>query len=482
MAAVSVTNDGDLRTSYRTCPLCEAGCGLEISLRGDDVVRIRGDRDDVFSHGYICPKGSTLKQLHEDPDRVRTPLVKRDGRFVEASWDEAFAEVERRLLADPRRARPRQRRRLPRQPERTQPRCAALRPLPDQGARHAATCSRPAPSTRRPKELSAGIDVRLAADHPGARPRPHRLPVHARRQSRTRRTAASPPRPIGPAGSRQCELVAVSSSSSIRVAAERPRKPTSTSPSGRAPTRFLLIAMVHTLVRRRPRRSRPARRHASTGLDEVERLAKDFTPEAVAAGDGDRRRHHPPPRARARCRADGRASTAASARRRRSSARSRQLARRRAQRAAPATSTGPAERCSRRRPPGRPTPAASRARGAAFASAGARAGCSGLPETLGELPVVAMAEEIETPGRRPDPCARDHRRQPGGVDAERRRTARRRARRRSTSWCRVDIYVNETTRHADVILPPPIRSRSPTTTWRCCSSACATSPTTRRRS
>jgi len=90
------------RTAYRTCPLCEAGCGLEITLRptpaGEEVVRIRGDRDDVFSQGYICPKGSTLKQLHEDPDRLRRPLVKRDGAFVEVSWDDAFAEIERRLL------------------------------------------------------------------------------------------------------------------------------------------------------------------------------------------------------------------------------------------------------------------------------------------------------------------------------------------------------------------------------------------------
>src|SRR5687767_12630510 len=90
--------EGELRIAYRTCPLCEAGCGLEISLRDDEVVRIRGDRDDVFSHGYICPKGSTLKQLHEDPDRLRRPLVKRDGAFVEVTWEEAFAEVERRLL------------------------------------------------------------------------------------------------------------------------------------------------------------------------------------------------------------------------------------------------------------------------------------------------------------------------------------------------------------------------------------------------
>jgi anaerobic selenocysteine-containing dehydrogenase len=85
------------RTAYRTCPLCEAGCGLEITLTDDRVTRIRGDRDDVFSHGFICPKGSTLKQLHEDPDRVRQPLVRRDGELVAATWDEAFAEVERSL-------------------------------------------------------------------------------------------------------------------------------------------------------------------------------------------------------------------------------------------------------------------------------------------------------------------------------------------------------------------------------------------------
>lgn len=82
---------------YRTCPLCEATCGLEITMDGDRVARIRGDRDDVFSQGFICPKGSTLKQFHEDPDRLRAPVVKRDGGHVEVTWDEAFAEVERLL-------------------------------------------------------------------------------------------------------------------------------------------------------------------------------------------------------------------------------------------------------------------------------------------------------------------------------------------------------------------------------------------------
>lgn len=87
------------RTVFRTCPLCEATCGLEISVNPQEqIVRIRGDKDDVFSHGFICPKGSTLKQLHEDPDRLRKPLVKRDGVHVEVTWEEAWKEVERGLM------------------------------------------------------------------------------------------------------------------------------------------------------------------------------------------------------------------------------------------------------------------------------------------------------------------------------------------------------------------------------------------------
>lgn len=91
--------------AYRICPFCEACCGLEIdvepgagvNLQRPRVVRIRGDRRDVFSNGFLCPKAIGLKELHDDPDRLRTPLIKRDGRFVEASWDEAWAEIERRL-------------------------------------------------------------------------------------------------------------------------------------------------------------------------------------------------------------------------------------------------------------------------------------------------------------------------------------------------------------------------------------------------
>lgn len=79
------------------CPLCEAACGLDIHLVDGDVSLIRGDRDDVFSHGFLCPKGTALKALQHDPDRLRKPLVKRGGAFVEVDFDEAFAEVEQLL-------------------------------------------------------------------------------------------------------------------------------------------------------------------------------------------------------------------------------------------------------------------------------------------------------------------------------------------------------------------------------------------------
>jgi anaerobic selenocysteine-containing dehydrogenase len=86
-----------MATHYRTCPFCEATCGLEIETEGREVVSVRGDADDVFSGGFICPKAYGIKQLHEDPDRLTTPLVRRDGELVEATWDEAFEEIDRRL-------------------------------------------------------------------------------------------------------------------------------------------------------------------------------------------------------------------------------------------------------------------------------------------------------------------------------------------------------------------------------------------------
>jgi anaerobic selenocysteine-containing dehydrogenase len=87
------------RTALRICPLCEATCGLELTLDGDRVTSVRGDRDDVFSGGYLCPKGALFGELEHDPDRLDGPRVRRDGKLVPATWDEADAEVATRLRA-----------------------------------------------------------------------------------------------------------------------------------------------------------------------------------------------------------------------------------------------------------------------------------------------------------------------------------------------------------------------------------------------
>lgn len=78
----------------RTCPLCEAMCGLEIHVeggrQGGRVTSIRGNPDDVWSRGHLCPKGVSLGAVHHDPDRLRRPLIKVDGAWQEVSWDRAF--------------------------------------------------------------------------------------------------------------------------------------------------------------------------------------------------------------------------------------------------------------------------------------------------------------------------------------------------------------------------------------------------------
>src|SRR4051795_5580199 len=85
------------RIVYRTCHLCEATCGLELHLEGDAIALVRGDRDDVFSHGFLCPKGTALKGLDADPDRIRVPQLRRGDQWFDVSWDDAFAEIEANL-------------------------------------------------------------------------------------------------------------------------------------------------------------------------------------------------------------------------------------------------------------------------------------------------------------------------------------------------------------------------------------------------
>ena len=76
------------RTAPRICPLCEATCGLTLTIGrdrttgGEIVTAARGDADDVFSAGYLCPKGASFAQLDNDPDRLDRPLIRRDGRLL----------------------------------------------------------------------------------------------------------------------------------------------------------------------------------------------------------------------------------------------------------------------------------------------------------------------------------------------------------------------------------------------------------------
>jgi anaerobic selenocysteine-containing dehydrogenase len=78
----------------RTCNLCECMCGLQVPVVDGVVGTIRGDRDDVWSHGYLCPKGTTLGHLHHDPDRLRRPMVRDGDQWREVSWDDAFRRCE----------------------------------------------------------------------------------------------------------------------------------------------------------------------------------------------------------------------------------------------------------------------------------------------------------------------------------------------------------------------------------------------------
>lgn len=86
------------RTALRICPLCEANCGLVLEISGNTVTSVRGDKDDVFSHGFICPKGVSFGEVDSDPTRLRTPMIRNAAGTLEpASWDDAFEVIRSRL-------------------------------------------------------------------------------------------------------------------------------------------------------------------------------------------------------------------------------------------------------------------------------------------------------------------------------------------------------------------------------------------------
>jgi anaerobic selenocysteine-containing dehydrogenase len=87
------------RTAFRACHLCEAICGLEIKVDGDTIISVRGDDADPFSRGHICPKAVALKDIHEDPDRLRQPMKRAGNEWQTISWDEAFDLAAKKIAA-----------------------------------------------------------------------------------------------------------------------------------------------------------------------------------------------------------------------------------------------------------------------------------------------------------------------------------------------------------------------------------------------
>jgi anaerobic selenocysteine-containing dehydrogenase len=86
-----------------TCMLCEAVCGLSVELEGGAVRSVRGDREDPFSRGYVCPKATAIPDIMSDPDRVRAPMRRMGERWETVGWDAALDEAAARLAAVQRR-------------------------------------------------------------------------------------------------------------------------------------------------------------------------------------------------------------------------------------------------------------------------------------------------------------------------------------------------------------------------------------------
>ena len=82
-----------VQTHYRTCNLCEAMCGLDIKFQDKEILSIKGDKNDPFSQGHICPKATALQDIYEDPDRLRYPVKRTENGWQQISCEPAFDEA-----------------------------------------------------------------------------------------------------------------------------------------------------------------------------------------------------------------------------------------------------------------------------------------------------------------------------------------------------------------------------------------------------
>lgn len=439
------------RTALRICPLCEATCGLVLTVDGQRVTHARGDRDDVFSAGFLCPKGASFGALDADPDRLTGPLVRKDGELSPATWAEAFQAVATGLgavtgpyggqavgvvLGNPN----------------VHTMAGALYPAQLVGALGTRSVFTASTLDQMPKHVSSGY---LFGD-PNAIPVPdldrtdHLLLIGANPlvSNGSLATAADFPGKLKALRARGGRLTVIDPNRTRTArAADRHLAPRPGTDAA------LLFAMVHVLFAEDLADPGDLTPHLS-GLDELRALAADFTPEAVAA-----RCDVPAEDIRGLARELAAAERAAVYGRLGSTAvefgtlaswlvdvlnvLTGNLDR-------PGGAMFPLSATARAPRPPRP--------GKGFTTGRWRSRVSGHPEVKGELPAAALAEEIDTPGEgrlralivvaaNPVLSAPDgHRldRALAGLDF----------------MVSVDPYLNETSRHADVVLPPPPPARS----------------------
>ncbi|MFE5716702.1 molybdopterin oxidoreductase family protein [Streptomyces sp. NPDC056501] len=440
-------------TVLRICPLCEATCGLTLTLTpdGSRVTGARGDREDVFSQGFVCPKGAAFPEVDADPDRLRRPLVRKDGRLQEASWAEAFDTIAARIrplieeygpdsvgivLGNPN----------------VHTIAGALYPPLLIGALRTRNLFTASTLDQMPKHVSSGL---LFGD-PFAVPVPdldrtHHLLILGANPLDSNGSLCTAPDFRGrlKALRRRGGTLTVVDPRRTRTARVADRH-VAIRPGADA---LLLAALVHTLFAEDLTDLGPLAAHVE-GVEEVRAAVREFSPEAVAPA----------------CDVD--AATIRTLARELAAAPSAAVYGRMGSSTVeygtlgnwlvdvlnvltgnldrpggalfPLSATAPAPR-----PPGP---------GRGFDLGRRHSRVSHHPEVKGELPLVALAEEIETPGdgrvravitvaANPVLSAPDGNRLDAALGS-------------LDLMVAVDPYLNETTRHADVVLPPPPPSRS----------------------